>query len=229
MGILGIKNRTENWQTAQKFGPFLECSEARTKLAKRLVGENCVSESDKIEIELFWYGVRDHIFRLKENKEKKCFKLELLKACNCWLPRIRKNLVCLKKQSKIKLKLGDNGNGYRMSDRKDCVALLKNLRNTEIDVVLTTPRHLCVGEVKWESDFGSNGRHVLVHQLIRQFVMANALVEAVGCDRTVVPFVILDNVPTNSHQVRFMTESRYMCCRNVLSWKCIENLACPIA
>ena len=42
-----------------------------------------------------------------------------------------------------------------------------------IDIVLETTDRLFIGEAKLESTLGSDSDHVLVHQLIRQYVMAH--------------------------------------------------------
>ena len=60
MGILGINNRTENWKTASSFAPFFDDAPARRNLASRLLeplGEPL--GNGEVQIELFWYGMRD--------------------------------------------------------------------------------------------------------------------------------------------------------------------------
>ena len=67
-----------------------------------------------------------------------------------------------------------------------------------IDIVLETTNRLFIGEAKLESALGSDSDHVLVHQLIRQYVMAHILLDvlvnrAVYDSREVVPFVVVED------------------------------------
>ena len=112
--------------------------------------------------------------------------------------------------------------------------LSDNLRGTEIDIVLETQNHLFIGEAKDESGFGTNGTLVLVHQLIREYVMAKILVDLVAESdkdkkRKVVPFVIgasdkLESLK-NTAQVKFMVAQGWLKEKNMLSWCDIEKLA----
>ena len=52
MGILGIKNRTENWKTARTFAPFFDDAELRLALVKRL-GAPSETKPEDIQLELF--------------------------------------------------------------------------------------------------------------------------------------------------------------------------------
>lgn len=58
--------------------------------------------------------------------------------------------------------------------------LYNNLLNTEIDIVLQTDTHLCIGEAKSSQKLDATSTHVLMHQLIRQYVMARILVRTYG-------------------------------------------------
>ena len=60
MGILGIKNRTENWKTAQTFAPFFSDENLRLGLVRKL-GEPLETEPDDVQLELFWKGIRDYM------------------------------------------------------------------------------------------------------------------------------------------------------------------------
>ena len=57
---------------------------------------------------------------------------------------------------------------------------MNSLLGTEVDVVLETPKHLFIGEVKHESTFEADGKLVLVHQLMRQYVMVFPWFESLG-------------------------------------------------
>ena len=103
---------------------------------------------------------------------------------------------------------------------------VNNLSNTEVDVVLETPNQLFIGEAKHEMSFGANGKLVLVHQLIRQYVMATILVE-ISNDRPrkrVIPFVVGDRVErlNKTSQVRFMISQGWLGEKNVLAWEDIK-------
>lgn len=70
MGILDITNRTENWKTASSFAPFFAEAPARRNLANRLLeplGDPL--GNGEVQIELFWYGMRDQ--QSKEGWENK--------------------------------------------------------------------------------------------------------------------------------------------------------------
>ena len=130
------------------------------------------------------------------------------------------------------LRLPDDKN-YNVSTEGGEESLYNNLVNTEIDIVLETPKHLFIGEAKHEMTFGANGSLVLVHQLIRQYVMAKILVDlAVESDdpkKEVVPFVVGDNIEElkKKHQVKFMLAQRWLKKENILSWDCIKELGNP--
>ena len=83
---------------------------------------------------------------------------------------------------------------------------MNNLLNTEIDVSVKSPERLYIGEAKYKSGFHADGNLVLVHQIVRQYVMARLLVHVAGYKLKVVPFVITEDrkrrrVPD---QIRFM-------------------------
>ena len=74
--------------------------------------------------------------------------------------------------------------------------------------------------------FGTNGDLVLVHQLIRQYVMASILVDRLECDKKVVPFVVGNDVGSlrRAIQVKFMCCQGWLSEENILSWDEIEEL-----
>ena len=84
---------------------------------------------------------------------------------------------------------GRNGTAIPSSD-----ALRSNLHHTEIDIVLDTPRHLFIGEAKDKSRLDAKSNYVLVHQLIREYVLAKMLLTILGLDRKIVQFVVGTNV-----------------------------------
>ena len=60
MGILGIKNRTEDWKTARHFCGLDD--DAKTMLVTALGEPNGITAPD-IQIELFWKGIRDYLHK----------------------------------------------------------------------------------------------------------------------------------------------------------------------
>ena len=220
MGILDIQNRTENWRTASVLSPLIEKPDARISLASHLVGskEQC---GDNIQFELFWYGMRDYIYqRRQESQDVEHYKKKILEY-------YRKCFCCLRQEIERSNKFQD----LKKDNYKCKPALYDNLLHTEVDVVLQTPKHLCVGEVKCEANFGASSEYILVHQLIRQYVMAKILVELAGCKKTgskkeVVPFVVGDRREEliKNGQVKFMIEMSYLSENNVLSWRKLAEI-----
>ena len=95
-----------------------------------------------------------------------------------------------------------------------------------MDIVLSSPSHLFIGEAKHEATFSADSSNVLAHQLIRQYVTASILVGLRRRSESVVPFVVGDsaNALRRSHQVQFMIERGWMRAENVLEWGAIEAL-----
>ena len=107
--------------------------------------------------------------------------------------------------------------------------------NTEIDIVISTPEYLLIGEAKHQETFGANSRHILVHQLIRQYVMASILVSMtvdeniVKTHKEILSFVVCD-FPTQTRrmaQVEFLQKQGWINFSNVFSWaeiRCMNAL-----
>ena len=70
---------------------------------------------------------------------------------------------------------------------------------------------------------GADSRLVLVHQLIRQYVMAKILVDMTGNRKRVVPFVVGCN--ERQLQIQFMLNQGWMKKRHILEWEDIGQLA----
>lgn len=169
-GILDICNRTENWKTARYFAPYF--GQGANRLAERLNGDPIESN---VRLELYWKGLRDFLTK-EEDKEK--WKIEIA-------DRYR--------NSELFGNLKERVSGFRVSGRSgfrklrpgnydpsNSEGIYRNLYNTEIDIVLESRHSLFIGEAKGEMSLGADGRRVLVHQLIRQYVMANFLVDLTG-------------------------------------------------
>ena len=216
MTILGIANRTENWKTATAFAPLL--GQRSVELAKLLLGEEADLQPSDVHLELFWRGLRDHLHQEEKKLEDQRHDLAV---------RFLRLFGCLRRdidQSHKFRKLTDDN--YSASTDEQRRGLATNLRNTEMDIVLSSPDHLFVGEAKHEATFGADSSNVLAHQLIRQYVTASILVDLRGRSESVVPFVVGDsgNALRRSHQVQFMIERGWMRAENVLEWGAIEAL-----
>ena len=216
MTILGINNRTENWKTASFFAPLF--GERSTRLARRL-GE------PEVRLELYWTGMRDY---LNENGGKtENDDEDFAERFRRLFPDLRKAI----KESSRRFQL--NHNSYDVSTKDRVANMGNNLYHTEIDVVLETPKHLFIGEAKHQSDFGADGSYVLVHQLIRQYVMATILVDRIAesdkdKERTIVPFIVGDEKRLQTirehAQVAFMLNEGWLEKENVLSWDDVRKL-----
>lgn len=207
MGILGIENRTENWKTAQ-----LLRGRSEIGLARRL-GEPVATPADDIRIELFWYGVRESERHLERAVE----------IYHSEFADLRQQICDFKQQPFRALK----SHNYVVSQETQ-EDFFNNLRNTEIDIVLETPKRLFIGEAKHESGFGGRGKLILVHQLVRQFVTVTILLDILDKKKEVVPFVVadadkLDSVK-NTAQVKFMVAQGWLKAENVLSWREIDAI-----
>lgn len=231
--ILGIENRTENWRTAYEFAPLFTKRQARLGLVNQLLKPYGKEEEGCVSLELYWKGLRDYLYCKQGAKNKK----------------LTDEIIQSMAQKYVKLfpDLRNTVEEYRTQDNRDTYStfaeldeqnylvaergksksvLANNLYNTEVDIVLESPNFLFLGEAKHESSFSSDKEHILVHQLIRQYVMASVLLDCLGCGKTVVPFVVggdASRLKRNS-QVDFMIWKCWMSKRNVLSWSDISKL-----
>ena len=230
MGILGIDNRTENWKTAQTFAPFIGNEFATRLLAERLLENKPLGPEEKVSIELFWTGGRDYWHAAKRNGEIVEPSPKLL-ACayNQCFPRLRKEIEEFQRDAPKAFRplLCHNYNVYNVDgevDGESAKTLATNFRNTEFDIVLETSKYLLIGEAKDESSFDAKSKYVLVHQLIRQYVIAKILVHLAKKQKCIVPFVVaprdkckLGRLKENS-QIRFMIAKCGLKERNILTW-----------
>ena len=216
MPILDIINRTENWKTAVYFSPLFNGNSAR--LAERL-GEFPKPQSEDVKLELFWRGMRD--FLNITGVKKEFARQDYADLYVRLFPDLRRSIEEFGEFHKLQ---PDN---YDVSNDDRRVNLANNLANTEIDVVLETPNHIFIGEAKHKMTFGANGDLVLVHQLIRQYVMAKTLIEFSNKRKAVIPFVVCDNVDAvmKTSQVHFMIEQGWLNAENVLDWKEIKKIS----
>ena len=213
MGILQIENRTENWKTSRYFAPLF--GEKAIHLAERL-GE------DGVRLELFWTGMRDYINEPPDGSSAPTPQ-DLAERYRHLFPHLREHIEQFGEFADLQ---DDN---YRVSEDRQVQRLYTNLRNTEIDIVLETPTRLFVGEAKHEASLGASGNDILVHQLIRQHVMAKILVDISRSQKEVSHFLVVDcdklESMKNTAQVKFMIHQQWLGKENVLTWGDIKKLA----
>ena len=221
-GILGIKNRTENWKTVQHFHGLSQ--DARKCLVKKLLGTNQL-ESEDIQIELFWYGFRDYIATCDEKGNCPPTAENVVEIYNEYFGDLKGKVqrFC---DPKFPHKFsGLIPKNYDPSLEGD---LFNNLRHTEIDIAIISGKHLILGEAKHQSSLDAKSSYVLVHQLIRQRVMAQILLRVSGADLEITHFLVGDkkrlDTMKNRVQVKFMEKQKWLKPENVLSWDDIEQL-----
>ena len=216
IGILGIDNRTENWNTVEHFHRISE--DAKVGLVRRLLGSEDL-EVGEIDIELFWYGLRDWAHArggpsaLTDAWLEQCYNRKFQN-----LRRDLKGFIGAAGQSPTLNQMEDWN--YVVSMGTGLNSLRNNLINTEVDIVLDTNNHLFIGEAKLESTFGADSRYLLVHQLIRQYVMATMLLDKLELkeNKKVVPFIVGKDAEQikGHHQVKFIMERKWLKPENVL-------------
>ncbi|MCY4199917.1 MAG: hypothetical protein OXF31_08935 [Gammaproteobacteria bacterium] len=208
-GILGIENRTENWKTARIFAPLSKCQRAR--FVASLCPRTEVSATS-VKMELFWKGVCDHVHESDTDKEFWSEYSDMFRGL--------RNCI---KSSTFRLQLPNKWNYATDCCHKS--KLLSNLKGTEIDIVFETPDHLFIGEAKSLSGFGRDGKLVLVHQLIRQYVAASLLMRVKKEKKKIIPFIVADNLDSvnRSEQVKFMKARGWLDKANIIDWDDVLN------
>ena len=220
--VLGIRNRTENWKTAHCFAPLFGVG--AVCLAQRLAPDRRW-DAAQLKLELYWKGMRDHFAeRVAGQEAKEAEKRKIQGLYTKRFGRLRDDVERYAHSKRFQALKRWNYDGTKTEE------LFNNLYNTEIDVVLETPEHLFIGEAKHETGFHANSSLVLVHQLIRQYVMATVLVNLRNDPRTVVPFLVTDvqlgqgkrRLP---NQVQFLLERKWLTKNRMLTWCDIKSLA----
>ena len=221
MSILGIENRTENWKTVEHFYGLPD--DAKLRLVQGLSGTG-KPVSGKIEIQLFWKGGRDYVFNRNDVEEQ---KEDFMKRYNCIFPDLRNRVeeVREKLQEKFSYRFSALQKHNYVCKPEHQGKLFENLRNTEIDIVMETSDYLFIGEAKDQSRFRANPNYVLMHQLIREFVLAKILLAVRGCEKEIIPFIVWSKHDgRNPFEVEFMLEQCWLKERNILTWECVKNL-----
>lgn len=239
MGILNITNRTENWKTAEI---FCRLSGKEQRAFVNSLSIKSGNYAKRVNMELFWRGVRDYRHGLVKKAMKQedegrdwneiaqevdeNLSLEFWNSYRYCFGELGENvcewpgLNC----PDAKMNYGTSED-YRNSKDQDLRQLLySNLVNTELDIVFETADHLFIGEAKHESNFGTDGNLVLVHQLIRQYVTAKLLIEVQRDNgestKEVIPFLVVDDVEwaKRTKQVKFMQSRKWLCEKNIVAW-----------
>ena len=223
MAILGIVNRTENCKTAYYFAPLFRNDASRLALARKL-REPEETIPDDIHIELYWHGMRDYLLQIKRPKESnKQYFPRLAAGYGCLFPSLREKIKEFESEG-LRLRLPNSWN-YDVSDEDSMNSLGTNLVGTEVDVVLESSRHLFIGEAKEEMNLDGNGSRILVHQLVRQYVTAKLLLKLVGVKKTVVPFLVRENLKGREQvQVEFMVDQGWLKREHILTWDQMAHL-----
>ena len=226
MTILGIANRAENWKTALCFSPMFGDGRLRLKLVRRL-REPGGTEPSQVHLELFWRGMRDHLRQDRRRKRDRLLNEEnindLAERYEHLFPGLRDKVEAFGHFSNLK------DSNYVVSTWEERRKLANNLFNTEIDIVLSTPTRLYIGEAKDESDLRGEGDMVLVHQLVRQYVTATILIDRLvsrgqASPVKVVPFLVRNETTGREQaQVDFMVEQRWIERENALTWNDINE------
>ena len=235
-GILGIPNRTENWLTASIFIPLIvhnRQNELAAWIIKNAKGTQVSFGPGEVSLELYWKGFRDYCSQKGDEKPsqeetvaryRECFSNLSEKICEY-------NRQDESQQQKFR-SLRPHNYVCPEESLKSAKSLYSNLLNTEIDIVLSTPGYLLIGEAKHEETFGTDSRLVLVHQLIRQYVMASILADMIGdncrneAKKEIIPFIVCDypSKTTKTAQVQFLHQMKWLCLENVISWEDMHRL-----
>lgn len=232
MGILGIRNRTENWKTAHSFAPFFTNESALAALANRLLApleDGLKVEVGTVKIELFWYGIRDYREQQRGRETKLTPQNLAERYCRLFS---NPDKLDLHRQIEEVDKDTITTRNYNVSTANWKDRLWTNLNNTEIDIIVKTSKHLFIGEAKHETTgFDADKERFLMHQLIREYVMARILVDCHEPDMEVVPFVVV-NAPEQLReplkhidQISFLRHQGWLKEKNILSWDCIDEIA----
>ena len=242
--VLGIGNRTENWKTAYHLAPFFE---DRAICLARKLGETEAKRPDEVTLELYWKGARDWLAGSENKQEREERKRLLLESYRRLMEKLdlrnrMKRYDDFRNLHDRNYEIPPEGyelrsRGSKASPKGPAERLLDNLVNTEIDIVLESPGHLYIGEAKSESGFHASAKLVLVHQLVRQYVMAKTLVDVTGCGKKVVPFVVTkeswqnrecdgncEKPPGRPTQVHFMIKQCWMKAKNCLAWRDLKQM-----
>ncbi|WP_420065100.1 hypothetical protein [Pectobacterium colocasium] len=216
--ILGIKNRTENWTTVNNLFDL-----KNKKLISYLMRNND-DESEPFDdgvqarLELFWYGYRDYLFDNSINLNTINTNAIYERFLRLF-PDLQGNVLKFQNGNRRCLRVEEAVN-YSFQREDAPLRLFQNIRHTEIDIVIETRNKLYIGEVKDSQTFGADGRLFLPHQLLRQYIMARILIDELGRNLDVVPFIISNSENTRKNgQIQLMVNLGYLDMKNVFTWE----------
>ncbi|MCD4747748.1 MAG: hypothetical protein K8R59_00110 [Thermoanaerobaculales bacterium] len=212
-GILKIDNRTENWKTAKLYHERLSNAcvvDFASKIIRAADQEPGVIKREDISVELFWKGFRD--LRYSSSRDKQTINEKVLSKYKRAFRGLRNDVMGFPGLS------APRKHNYGMDD--GCLAaLVSNLMNTEIDIVIQTPAHLLIGEAKHTQALGAESKNLLVHQLIRQYVMATVVAQISHHEwLKVVPFIVSTAPVRKRAQIRFMLRKGWLADGNLYGW-----------
>ena len=221
-GILGIRNRTENWKTASALVPLFDNSRA-IYLARRL-GESQDTPDKEVHAELFWCGVPDWIDNAATQNAKRMLRAEMFKTYRCLFSSLSHEIETYKSLQHPREFSPLREHNYSTSSSSSA-ELVSNLEGTEVDIVMESPTRLYIGEAKYESSLDTNGNNVLVHQLLRQYIAASVLTKVTCTEKEVIPFLVAEEDLSNRVQVKFMVDQGWMYENHLLTWNSLRELS----
>ncbi|NLW91363.1 MAG: hypothetical protein GXY34_07155 [Syntrophomonadaceae bacterium] len=218
MDILGIRNRTENWKTAQTFLKLMYEGKLNSFLG--LLVKDIISE-DEIKMELFWKGVRDYRYQEGISLD---FKERFTEAYIEHFGDLKSRL----RDKTVKRVYGLTDKNYDTTYINDS-NFLTNIQNQEIDIVLETDHHFFIGEAKYEvNNFNYNSQCFLSHQLLRQYITTKILLHDKKINKEIIQFVVCDGSIVenmkNNYQVRFLKKYYDFDTERIVSWDAIAKL-----
>ncbi|TLX46073.1 hypothetical protein C1E24_14990 [Pseudoalteromonas phenolica] len=188
VGNLLAKNRSESWRIAKSFIDY-GAEELSEKIAQDVLNSlhikrGSVQLQKPIQYSLFWTGLRDYCDSHKINRRdldfiKRVKTIYLDKFAG--LEQQVYEFAANHKEQSVNIRLDKTKQNYIVNDVSE-QRFINNLYFTEFDLVIQTGNYLLIGEFKDTQTFGANSKHVLVHQLIRQYVSANILLGLEGSE-----------------------------------------------
>ncbi|WP_413701091.1 hypothetical protein ACLKMH_04955 [Psychromonas sp. KJ10-10] len=222
--MLGIKNRSESWRMSKLFIDNGGIKLAN-KLANRILGNAGYCSDSLIEYELFWTGFRDFCNEAKHKRTDKAFIDEVVSIYNENFEKLDEEIEKYNKSGKTKLRIneGKYKENYQINETSKGV-FINNLFSTEIDLVIKAGKYILIGEFKDTQSFNAKSDYVLVHQLVRQYVMSRVLMDLIGKnDYIIIPFVVTERNVNNNSQIQLMQDLKWLIPENILSWSDVKN------
>ncbi len=179
--------------------------------------------------------MRDHLHKIETDLERKSKQIRLSRYYEELADTYSRLFMNLRDEIK-KFNLegekfqGLNEMNYAVDHNGFVKGLGTNLVNTEVDIVLESKEFLFIGEAKSETSLVGTSSRVLVHQLIRQYVMAKILMEHrsnrnLSPTKETVPFMVRREPEGREQlQVKFMLDQKWLRPGNVLTWEQVAEL-----